>query len=215
MVFLLSFRPNIFHYYHYSLRVFHISVSWWFSRGVCDKSPHVSRILLSILADLSNTIVWMVSTRPFISKSSSPFIDPLVIVPRAPITIGINVSFMFHSFFSSLVRSRYLFFFSLSFNFTLGSAGTAKPTSLQVIFFLLIIIRSGRLAEIRRSVWMTKSQRSLCVSFAMTDVGLDIYHLFVWWNWNVLLSSQLVTLPNQSCLVLYSFRANLPHSLIM
>ena len=39
----------------------------------------VSRALLGILADLSNAIVWMVSTRPLISKSSSPFISPLVI----------------------------------------------------------------------------------------------------------------------------------------
>ena len=46
-------------------------------------------------------------------------------VPRAPIIIGINVTFMFHSFFNSLARSRYLSFFSLSFNFTLWSARIA------------------------------------------------------------------------------------------
>ena len=42
----------------------------------------------------------MVSTRLFISKSSCPFDNPLVTVPKAPITIGIIVTFMFHSFFS-------------------------------------------------------------------------------------------------------------------
>ena len=63
-----------------------------------SKPPQVSRILHSILADLNNAVVWMVSTRPLISKSSSPFINPLMAVPSVPITIGINVIFMFHSF---------------------------------------------------------------------------------------------------------------------
>ena len=40
----------------------------------------------------------MVSTRPPASKSSSPFNNPLITVPKAPITIGIIVTFMFHSF---------------------------------------------------------------------------------------------------------------------
>ena len=107
-------------YYYYSSRVFHISISWWsFTRVNDRKSPQISRTLLSILSDLNNAVVWMVSTLPLISKSSSPFINPLVIVPRAPITIGINVIFKFHNFFNSLAESRYLFFFSFSFNFTL------------------------------------------------------------------------------------------------
>ena len=41
----------------------------------------------------------MVSTCPPTSKSSSPFSNPLVTVPKAPITIGIIVTCMFHSFF--------------------------------------------------------------------------------------------------------------------
>ena len=77
----------------------------------------------------------MNSSRPFIFKSSCPFINPLVTVPRAPIIIGINITFMCHSFFTSLSRSRYLFFFSLSFNFTLWSARTAKSTILQAYYY--------------------------------------------------------------------------------
>ena len=50
-----------------------------------SKSPQVSRILLSILAVLNNVVVWMVSTRPSTSKSSSPFSNPLVTDPNAPI----------------------------------------------------------------------------------------------------------------------------------
>ena len=71
-----------------------------FDWGLSDsKSLQVSRILLSILAVLNNAVVWMVSAHPPTSKSSSPFNCPLVTVPNAPITIGIIVTFMFHSFF--------------------------------------------------------------------------------------------------------------------
>ena len=102
-----------------------------------SKSPQVSRTLLSILAVFNNVVVWMVSTRPPTSKSSSPFYNPLVSLPKAPITIGIIVTFMFHSFFNSLARLRYLSLFSHSFSFILWSAGTAKSTILQIFFFVV------------------------------------------------------------------------------
>ena len=133
-----------------------------------SKSSRVSRTFLSILADLNNALVWMVSTFPLISKFSSPITNPLGIVPRAPITFGIT--FMFHSFlFSSLARYRYSsLFFSLSFIFNLWSARTAKSTVWQVLshfffffFFFFTVTRSGYLAEIRRSVCISKSQRNL------------------------------------------------------
>ena len=188
--------------------VFHCSLS-------DSKSPQVSRTLLSIMAVFNSAVVWMVSTRPPTIKSSSPFSNPLVIVPKAPITIGTIVTFMFHSFFNSLARSRYLSLFSHSFSFILWSAGTAKSTILQILFFLLIIIRSGLLAEIRRSVCMSKSHRSLCVLFSRTGAGLCIYHLLAWSDLNFLHISQWITLPTQSCLVLYPLCANWLHSFIM
>ena len=118
-----------------------------------SKSHQVSRTLLSILAVLNNAVVWMISTRLPTSKSSSSFSNPLVTVPNAPITIGIIVTGMFHSFFNSLARSRYLSFFSHTFSFIQWSAGTAKSTILQVLlFFLFTIIKSGLLAESRWSV---------------------------------------------------------------
>ena len=104
-----------------------------------SKSPQVSRTLLSILAVFNNAVVWMVSTQPPTSKSSRPFNNPLVIVPKAPITIGIIVTFMFHSFFNSLARSRSLSLFSGSFSFILWSAGTAKSTILQIFFFFFFV----------------------------------------------------------------------------
>ena len=112
-----------------------------FHWGLSDiKSLQVSKILLSILAVLNNVVVWMVSTRPPNSKSSSPFSNPLVTVQNAPITTGIIVTCLFHSFFNPLARSRYLSFFSHSFSFILYLAGTAKLTILQVLFFCWLLL---------------------------------------------------------------------------
>ena len=61
----------------------------------------------------------------------------------------------------------------------------------------------------------SKSQGSLCVSFSRADTGLCLQYLFVWLNLNFLHNSLRITYPTQSCLVLYSFSANLLHSLIM
>ena len=75
--------------------VFHWNLSY-------SKFSQVSWTLLSILADLNNDVVWMISTRLLISSSSCPFTNPLVTVPSAPITVGITIVFFFH--FSSKVE---------------------------------------------------------------------------------------------------------------
>ena len=49
-----------------------------------SKCLQVSRTLLSILAVLSNAVIWIVYTRPPASKPSRPFNNPFVIVPKAP-----------------------------------------------------------------------------------------------------------------------------------
>ena len=137
-----------------------------------------------VYENITNAVVWMVFTRPPTSKSSSPFNYPLVTVPNAPVIIGIMVTFMFYSFFNSLARSRYLSFFSHSFSFILWSAETATSTILQFLFFLLIILRSGLLAEIRWYVCISKSHRSLCVLYTMTVAGYyccDYYYYFYYY----------------------------------
>ena len=71
--------------------------------GSCNQSfhtsvsPQVFRTLFAILADL-NYAVWTISTQLLISKSSSPFTNLLLTVQSVPITNGINVNSMFHSF---------------------------------------------------------------------------------------------------------------------
>ena len=110
------------------LMVFHWSLS-------DSKSPQVSRTLLSILTDLNNALIWMVSTRPLISKSPCPLNNPSVPVPRAPTTIcHFHVPQLFQ--FPSKVTVYVLF---TSFNFTLWSVETANSTILQVLFFCWLL----------------------------------------------------------------------------
>ena len=144
---------------------------WSFSNS---KSPEVSRTLLSILADLSNAVVWMVSICHLISKSSNPCINPLAYYTKSTNYNWYNPHFHVSQFFYFLKRSIYLSFFSLSFNFTQCSAGKAKSTIGQALFSFLIITRSSRRSEIRWCVCISKSQRSLCVSFPRTDSGKTI-----------------------------------------
>ena len=139
------------------------------------KSLQVSGTLLRNLADLNNAVVWIVSTHPFIYKSSVQVINRFVNVLRAPITIGIIINFIFHSFFTSLARSRYLSFFSHSFSFILWSAGTAKSTILNNLDFFKIIILCVRLAGIRWDFCISKSLTSFCVSFSRVDAEWYIY----------------------------------------
>ena len=61
-----------------------------------NKSPQISRTLLSIMADLSNAVGWMVTTGPLISMFFSPFTNPLVTRPNKPITITV-VFFQFYA----------------------------------------------------------------------------------------------------------------------
>ena len=154
-----------------------------------SKSPQVSRILLSILADPNYVIVWMVFTRLRISNSSSPSINPLVTVPSAPITIGITVTFIFHSFFSSLVRSMYLPFFMLSFSFTLWSAGTAKSIIRQVLsfFFFFFFFFDHLVVWLRLSdPLVSQNSREFWASQFSGRIVFCIYHIFVWSNINFL-----------------------------
>ena len=99
--------------------------------------------LLSILAVLNNAVVWIVSTHPPTSKSSSPFNNLLVTVPIEPITIGIIVTFMFHSFFQIQKKVEVLI---LIFTFFQFLSRDSKVHNFENSHFLLII-RSRLLAE--------------------------------------------------------------------
>ena len=138
----------------------------------------------------------MVSTRPPTSKSSHPFNKPLVTVPKTPITIGIIVTFMFNSFFPFPSKVEVLILLFTFFQFySVVSRKSKVDHFANFFFFLLIIIRPRLLVEIRGSVCMSKSHRSLCESLSRTDAGLCKYDLFIRSNLNFLHISLWITLP--------------------
>ena len=127
-LFFCSFCESLLFCSLHSQIVFHWSLS-------DNKSPRVSRTLLSILDDLNNAAVWIVSTHPLISKSSGPYTNILVTVPRALIIICITVSFLFHSFFqfSSKVQILILLFALFQF-FTVVKRDSKVHNSASCLF---------------------------------------------------------------------------------
>ena len=138
-------------------------------RSLSDsKSPRVSRDPLRIQANLSNAVVWMFSTCPQISKSSSPFTISLGFVPRAPIKTGITVTFLFYSFFSYLAGSKYLSLFSPSFIFTLWSSPFGR-------FFSYFLLSLGLVVWL----WLGEPFVLLFYSFESFSHYYYNHHLFV------------------------------------
>ena len=80
------------------------------------------------------------------------------------------------------------------------------------LFFFFFLLTTTR-PEIWLSICMSKFQRTLFVSIYRTNPGLCISHFFAWLNLSFLHSSQWISFPTQSCLVLYPFCANLLHLL--
>ena len=119
-----------------------------------SKSPQLTRTFLSILVVPNNAAVWMVSTQPPTSKSSSPFNNPLVTVTKAPLTIGIIVTFMFPSFFQFSSKVEILILLFMFFQFYSVVSSNSKVDNFVISLFLL---RSGLLAEIRWSVCTLES----------------------------------------------------------
>ena len=138
---------------------------------------------------------------------------PLGTVPSAPITVGITLTFMFYSLFSSLARSKYFSLVSFSLIFPMWSAETAKSSCRQVYFFfvksrllcgdpfvlqiiIIIIIYSFRVFHISVSWWLFTGDwvtASLLKSPGLFSVfwAFSIMLLFGW----SLLGRQLPNLP--------------------
>ena len=94
-------------------------------------------------------------------------------------TIGIIVTCMFYSFFQFPSKVEVLILLFTFFQFYSVVSRDSKVDNLASSLFLLIIIRSGFLAEIRWSVCMSKSHRSLCVSFSRRDIIIIIIIILV------------------------------------
>ena len=119
-----------------------------------SKSLQVSTTLLSIPADPNIAVVWTISARLVISKSSSLCTNHLLTVPRAPITIGTIVTFMFRIFFNyQQGRSTYPSLGILSI-LLFRPLRQQSPQFCKFSFVLLIIIGSGRLVNLVIHLYM-------------------------------------------------------------
>ena len=156
------------------------------------KSPHVSRNLHSIQYCSMNCL-YSSSYSQILQSLYQSFSD-------------CSESTSYNWYFQSLSCSRVFPFpwqnlgiyrSSRFFRFYCAASQYSRVHNSASCLFLLIIIKLSRLAEIKRSVCILKSQCSLCISFSRTDSWLCI-----WTNLNFLHNSPLITLPTQSCVVL-------------
>ena len=82
----------------------------------------------------------MVSTRPPTFNSSSPYNNTLVTVPKAPITIGIIVTCMFHNFFQFPSKVKVLILLFTIFQFYSVVNRDSKVVNFGSSLFITIII---------------------------------------------------------------------------
>ena len=137
-----------------------------FHRNLRDsKCPQLSRTLLSILADLNNTFVWMVSARSLISNFFSLFTMPLGLgsfrVHRlrvVSLSPSCSVAFLVLWQGLSTCLSFCVFF---EFHYLVCQDGK--------VHYSLTITKSAVLAGIRLSDRIWKSERTLRISFTRTD----------------------------------------------
>ena len=149
-----------------------------------SKSPWVSRSLLSILANLTNSVVRIVSILPLISNFTSLFTSLwgsfqahllLLVLLSPPCS---TLSFFFFRLFLLFVFCLFVCFCFLFFVFLAGfvySSIFLTPLlcgPLEQKHNLWISTRSGLLAVLRWSVCISKSKRILWVFFSRTDSGL-------------------------------------------
>ena len=139
------------------------------------KSTQVSRTLLSTQADLYNAVVWTVSTLPLISKSLYQSFSGCT---KCTYYNWYHRQFHIPEIFQFPSKIQIFILLLASFQFFSVVSWDGKVYNPASSLFLLIITRSVHLAEIRWSVCILKSQRSLCVSFVRTDSELCIYHFF-------------------------------------
>ena len=169
------------------------------------KSPQVSRTLLSILADLNNAVVCIVSTRPLISKSSSP----LLTVLSEPITIGITFTFMFHSFeLSCKVLVLISLFTFLQFYSVVSWNGKVHFSAGSLLF-----VDYHKIWLLGRNLYF-----KILENFVSHFLGWILGYAYTICSYGQILNlhnSLWINFLTQSCVVLYSLCTNLLHSFIM
>ena len=128
----------------------------------------------------------MASTRVLVSNSPRPFTNPLVTVPSASITIGITVTFIFHSFFFQF-PSKILVLVSLFSFFQFYSMVCRDGKVHNSASSLFIIIICFNLYLIHFYLSLSVQTKSSFPSFA-TQQYIKVYstrwsHLVRWSHW--------------------------------
>ena len=173
-----------------------------------NKSPQVCRTLFSILADLDNAVVWMITSRPLIPSFMYRFLLLIISMAHVSIMNSILMSWLYIltagfpvqvSIFWWLYGPHQLQLLSPLFSCFIIFQFSSKVLVFIFLFaffqFYPVVSWNGKVhlsagslfccwlsqgLVVWWSVCILKSQRSLCISFSRTDSGLCIYHLFVW-----------------------------------
>ena len=134
----------------------------------------------------------MVSTRPPTSKSSSLFSNPLVTVLNAPITIGIIVTCMFHSFFQFPSKVEVLILLFTFFIFLLWSAGTAKSTIFQYYYYYHYHYCCEFFTQALTDFFLFESGGLQIFSRTLLSILADLNNIIVWSPFVLLVPSTLI-----------------------
>ena len=123
-----------------------------------SKSSQFIRNLLSILADVNNSVVWKFSILSWISNPSGLSSKPFATVLRAP--IGISVTVMLSVCFIFQARSKFISLFSLFLLYGRPERQIPQDDKVSFYFFsfsLSISPRSDPQAGIRGSVYIREN----------------------------------------------------------
>ena len=144
----------------YSLSVFPISFSWWFFTGVWVTASLLKSLgLFSIFWPFSIMLLWGWS--PIVCQLPSPPVPSMILKSLFQkhqlqlLQLSLACSIVFH--FPCKVNVHILLFIFFQF-YSVVSRDSKVDNFAISLFLLLIIIRSGLMAEIRGSVCMSKSQ---------------------------------------------------------
>ena len=163
--------PNYYYHYYY----------YYYSSFSHQRQPIVSNLSLSKSKSGLFSVFWPISTMLDSHYLSSNF----QILNSFYQTFGDCTKRTNYNWYNRLFNAPRLFQFPSKFQvliplfvfFKFHSVVSWDSNVYNAVssLFLLIIKKFGSLTEIRWSVCMLKSQKSLCVSFSRTDSGVCIY----------------------------------------
>ena len=137
------------------------------------------RTLPSMKAVSSNGVLCKELTTMGIPMLFRWFSSSSLAILKEPTTVGITVALTSHNFCNCNLRSWYLvIFFSKSFTLIFWSSRTAMSMMFHSLFSLSMTSIFGLQCSMSLSVWISKSQSILILSFSSTGSGWYENHLY-------------------------------------